>query len=180
MKILNNGYFSDTLDSNNLSVGLTSNTSSVLNDKSLEECIGLIGIDGILQPLPEISLAAIYSNDLVIKDDFPFPQLHITDKFIIVCNRNSILEVSSDGTLCKKFTTISSGLWAIFASNDFLYLSNGLVSVSRNPLDGRYSYVDAPICNALCNFNGQVICGNIRNIYLKYNGTVLYDGTVTY
>ena len=161
MKVLNNGYFSDSWDGEVLAKGLRSTAKTLRGVKTLSRCDGLVGQDGLLATIPEITLSTLYSSSLVIKDDFPFPQIFTLEKFIIVCNRTSILELTGAG-LVSKATTVEGELWSIASSHDFLYLSNGVVSLVRNPQTGEYENTDAPVCSAILNFNGQIICGNIR------------------
>ena len=161
MNILENGAFSDEWDANTLASGLRASSKLYRNAKSLSQCDGCIGIDGLLSTVPTLSLSNLYNSSLVIKDDFPFPQIFTLEKYIIVCNRTTILELVGS-TLVLKATVIGGELWSIASSHDFLYLSNGVVSLVRNPENGKYVITDAPICSALINFNGQIICGNIR------------------
>ena len=161
MKTLNNGYFSDRWDTAQLAAGLRPTDKVPKGAKTLSICSGIIGIEGQLNTIPTLSISTLYSSPLVIKDDFPFPQIFTLEKFIIVCNRTSILELTGAG-LVSKATTVGGELWSIASSHDFLYLSNGMVSLVRNPQSGEYESTDAPVCSAILNFNGQIICGNIR------------------
>ena len=161
MKVLNNGYFSDSWNGEVLAKGLRSTANTLRRVKTLSRCDGLVGQDGLLTTLPTVTLTTLYSSSLVIKNDFPFPQIFTLEKFIIVCNRASILELTETG-LVSKTTTVGGELWSLASSHDFIYLSNGVVSLVRNPQNGEYEITNAPICSAILNFNGQIICGNIR------------------
>ena len=161
MRVLNNGYFSDTWTSEDLSKGLRSTDKSIRNQKVLTRCDGMVGIDGLLGTIPTITLSTLWSNDLIIKDDFPFPQIFALDKFMLICNRASILEYNG-ATLISKISATGGELWTVASAHDFIYLSNGVVSIIRDPATGNYSLSDAPVCSAILNFNGQIICGNIR------------------
>ena len=161
MKVLNNGYFSDSWDGEVLAKGLRSTAKTLRGVKTFSRCDGLVGQDGLLTTLPAITLTPLYASPLVIKNDFPFPQIFTLEKFIIVCNRTSILELVGS-SLVSKATVTGGELWSLASSHDFLYLSNGVVSLVRNPQSGEYESTDAPVCSAILNFNGQIICGNIR------------------
>lgn len=161
MKTLNNGYFSDRWEAGELAGGLRVTDKVPRGTKTLAVCEGAVGIDGQLNTIPVPTISALYASSLVVKDDFPFPQIFTLEKFIIVCNRTSILELTGAG-LVSKATTVEGELWSIASSHDFLYLSNGVVSLVRNPQTGEYENTDAPVCSAILNFNGQIICGNIR------------------
>lgn len=161
MKVLEDGSFSDTWEAPILASGLRQSSKYSRNLKSLSKCAGCIGIDGLLESAPDIAVSTIYSSDLVIKNDFPFPQIFTLEKYIIVCNRTTILELKGI-SLVLKATVIGGELWTVGSSHDFLYLSNGVVSLVRNPLTGEYEITDAPVCSAILNYNGQIICGNIK------------------
>lgn len=179
MKVLGNGYFSDEWNSTDLSKGISSIESPIRNQKILVDCQGMIGKDGLLSSIPSLELSQYFSDDLIIKGDFPFPQIFTTEKLIIICNRDSILEIHNDRVV-KKFIAIPGSLWDIASFYDFVYLSNGMISVVRDPLRGNYDYTNAPICEAICNYNGQVICGNITDTHIIYNGQFLHNGLIEY
>lgn len=162
MKILPSGHFSYVIDGPTLSKGLRNNSANGRNSNALIQSIGAIGIDGVIQPLPSISLSTLLSSPLVIADDFPFPQIFTFDKHLIVCNRTTILELNYT-QLTLEITVTTGDLWEAVSIDNFIYLSNKVVSVVRDPNNGVYSLTNtAPVCNAICNFNGQIVCGNIR------------------
>lgn len=161
MKVLGNGYFSDEWSSKDLFSGLRNTSKAIRNQKVLARCDGCVGIDGLLSTLDTPVISTLYSSSLVTKDDFPFPQIFTLEKFIIVCNRTTVLELK-DSTLVLKATVTGGELWTVGSSHDFLYLSNGIVSIVRNPNNGEYESTDAPVCSAILNYNGQIICGNIK------------------
>ena len=161
MKVLEDGSFSDIWEAPILASGLRQSSKYSRNLKSLIRCDGCIGIDGLLSTIEELTLSSLYTSNLVIKNDFPFPQIFTFEKFIIVCNRTTILELVG-ASLILKATVTGGELWTVGSSHDFLYLSNGVVSLVRNPLNGEYEITDAPVCSTILNYNGQIICGNIR------------------
>lgn len=162
MKILPNGYFSYTIDGPTLAKGLRSNSANGRNSNALIQSVGAIGRDSTLQSLPSITLNSLLEDPLVIAEDFPFPQIFTLDKHLIVCNRESILEWNYD-QLVLKITVDAGELWEVASVDNFIYLSNGVVSVVRDPNTGVYALTTAaPTCSAICNFNGQIICGNLK------------------
>ena len=161
MKVLANGYFSDEWEAPLLAAGLRQSSRLPRNAKTLSRCDGCVGVDGLLGTAPDIGVSTLHANDLVIKSDFPFPQIFTLEKYVVVCNRTTILELVG-ASLVLKATVIGGELWSIASSHDFLYLSNGVVSLVRNPLTGKYESTTAPVCSAILNFNGQIICGNIK------------------
>lgn len=162
MKILPSGHFSYVIDGPTLSKGLRANNANGRNSYALIQSVGAIGKDGTLQSLPTIALSDLLEDPLVIAEDFPFPQIFTLDKHLIVCNRDSILEWNYD-QLVLKISVEAGELWEVASIDNFIYLSNGEVSVVRDPNTGSYALTtDAPVCSAICNFNGQIICGNLK------------------
>lgn len=162
MKILTNGHFSFEVSGAELAKGLRSSAKVSRGKFTLEKSSGAVGIDGELTTLPAIDLHAVMDDALVIKNDFPFPQIFILDNHVLVCNRDSILELVGSTPVLKLSLTDGGELWSATSSCDFIYLSNGDVSVVRDPNSGVYALSSAPVCSTVCNFNGQIICGNIR------------------
>jgi hypothetical protein len=160
MKVLANGYFSDEFSGENLSKGLRTSNHMGRNNKFLTVCKGAVGRDGVLGTVPTLNLNTITNSVLVVKDDFPFPQIFTTEKHTIVCNRTSILE-EFNGALILKLNVTTGGAWSLVSFENFIYLSNKVVAVIRDPFNGTYSISSTlPKSSALCNFNGQVIIGN--------------------
>lgn len=160
MKILPNGYFSVTYTSEELSKGLRPTGVMPRNNTYLTKCNGAVGFEGVLKTLSTLSLSTVFNINEIIQDDFPFPQLFITDHHVIVCNRTSILEYN--GSAMEEVLTgiTTGGMWSLASSFDFVYLSNGVVAVIRNPENGEYAVdSDAPIASAIGNFNGQILVG---------------------
>ncbi len=161
MKVLEDGSFLDSWESPLLASGLRQSSKLSRNVKSLTVCDGCIGIDGLLWTSPDIAVSTQHASALVIKSDFPFPQIFALEKYVVVCNRTTLLELVG-ASLVLKATVTGGELWSIASSHDFLYLTNGVVSLVRDPLTGVYSSTSAPVCSTVLNFNGQIICGNIR------------------
>lgn len=161
MKILPNGYFSFNYSSDDLRLGLRKQSEVPRNNKYLTKCDGAVGYNKVLKTLTVLSIhSEIDGHADVVLDDFPFPQLFILDKLILLCNKQSILEY--DGTTFnEKISALSAGYkWNVVSSFDFVYLSNGVVSVLRDPFTRVYSLSStAPVSQAALNFNGQIILG---------------------
>lgn len=161
LRVLPNGYFSFFISTEFLSKGLRPTSQSIRNNSMLIECKGAVGMLGALGSIDELEVNTLLSsNEEIIKDDFPFPQVLVLDKHILVCNRESIYEIVGN-TLELKITTTGGRLWSVASFQDFLYISNGVVAITRDPFTGIYSErSDLPKSSAICNFNGQVIVGN--------------------
>lgn len=99
---------------------------------------------------------AAYSKG--VDDGFPYPCQFVFTNFIIVCGKTDIFELVS-GELQWKLTVTAGTTWRALDFYNFVYMSNGKVSVERDPSTGEYSLSTRPIASAMCNFNGQVIIG---------------------
>jgi len=161
MKIFPNGYFSHNISSEELSKGLRPSKRLPRNNSFLTTCNGMVGQDKVLRTIDELSVAWVLTDPLVVKGDFPFPQLFILDKHVLVCNRTSILELVND-VLTLKITVGIGNRWSCESSFDHIYLSNGIVSVVRDAGSGNYVLsTTLPKTSSICNFNGQVFIGNV-------------------
>jgi hypothetical protein len=81
---------------------------------------------------------------------------------IIVCGKTEIFEYVG-GTLVSKLNAITTGqLWSVVDYFNFVYMSNGVVSVLRDPMSGIYALTTIqPVAGAMCDFNGQVVIGGL-------------------
>lgn len=152
MEILRNGKFSLPIRSADLKKGLRKLKTNLVNEHSLIECNGAVGIEGVLQKLQD--LVRTYELD----SEFPFPQIFVETNLILVCTRNYIYEVQS-GNLILKYSANSGSTWSLISSHDFVYMSNGVVSIIRDPVTKKYSAANVPTAMAICNYNGQIIIG---------------------
>ena len=159
MFALKSGQFVHEILENELSKGLRPTSNSPRNTGFLSDATGAFGREGVLRAIEDISGDRIDTS--VITDGFPYPQLFTFPNFIIVCGQTAIYEWSGLA-LTSKISGLSAGnIWSAEAFSDFIYLSNGKVAVYRDPNTGDYSTTtDYPTCEAICNFNGQVIVGS--------------------
>jgi len=163
MKTLPNGYFSHEWRSEDLKRGLRSNQRNPRNNPYLTKCDGAVGQDGVLRTLDSMEISALLNDPLVVMNNFPFPQLFLTERHVLVCNETSILELRSGSLVAVIAGLGGGGKWNIASSHDWIYLSNGTVSVVRDPSTHVYSLSSvAPKVGAICNFNGQIITGYLR------------------
>jgi len=96
-----------------------------------------------------------------ISDGHPYPQLFVLTTMILVCGLTDIHEWTAAGGLSWKLTVSAGQTWEVVDYFDFLYLTNGVVSVTRNPQTQVYSLSSLPPMSCLCDFNGQVIGGDV-------------------
>jgi len=154
------GRFSITLDSTsrtgNLARGLRPSKKMPRNSGGfLVECAGCVGRDGVLSALDEFERLETTS----ITDAFPYPQLFLFTRVIIICSSTKIYEWVSSA-LVEKIEVSAGSTWVALDFNDYIYLSNGNAAVVRDSGDKTYSETtDLPTAMAACNFNGQVILG---------------------
>lgn len=125
----------------------------------LSTCKGAVGRDNILQVLESITRLATTA----ITDGFPYPQLFVFNRVIIICGETGIYEWENNA-LVLKLTVTAGSTWRALSAQDYVYLSNGVVAVTRNPGDYTYSVSDdAPICNSMCNYNNQILVGGFKS-----------------
>jgi len=156
MHITKDGSFTFNIDAEDLSKGLRPSVHSPRNKKYLTECIGAIGYEGALQAIEDISNLIIDTS--LITDPFPYPQIFIGTTHIVVCGQTDIYELV--GTSLVHKLTVEAGIrWSAIDFYNYIYLSNGKVSVTRDALSGAYLLSTLPIASTICDFNGQVVIG---------------------
>ena len=156
MNIAKDGSFTFNIDAEDLSKGLRSSVYSPRNKKYLTECIGAIGYEGALQAIEDISNLIIDTS--LITNPFPYPQIFIGTTHIVICGQTDIYELVADSLVHK--LTVEAGIrWSAIDFYNYIYLSNGKVSVTRDALSGTYTLSDLPITSTICDFNGQVMIG---------------------
>jgi hypothetical protein len=160
MEVLRDGTFVYNLNSEELSRGLRPSKRSPRNNKFLVRCIGAVGIDKVLQVIDDLENDRI--DTTIITDAFPYPQIFVLTNMIIVCGATDIYEYES-GALVSKLAGVTTGqLWSVVDYFNFVYMSNGVVSVLRDPMSGVYALTSAqPVAGAMCDFNGQVVIGGL-------------------
>lgn len=162
MKVLNNGFFSLTLDSTELIKGLRQHDTQPRNGQGFEVMSGVKGKDGSLQRLLSADFP-LFPYDALDLSNFPWPQVFRFEKHVVVCNQSSMYEYDATSGWINKLTgiTTSSQPWHAASSYDWIYFTNGKVAVVRNPETHAYA-VDssAPVGLGVCNYNGQIIVGD--------------------
>ncbi|RLC24892.1 MAG: hypothetical protein DRH93_03290 [Deltaproteobacteria bacterium] len=138
--------------------GLRPTKRNPRNTQFLTTCSGAVGRDNMLQVLEEITRLA---TD-VITDSFPYPQIFVFNRMIIICGETTIYEWESG--MVEKITGLEPGsTWRAIESFNYAFLSNGVVSVVRDTGSFTYSIsTDVPICNSICNYNGQILVGGFK------------------
>ena len=160
MEVLRDGTFVYNLGSAELARGLRNSKRVPRNGKFLVECVGAVGLDNVLQVIDDLENDRIDTS--AILDTFPFPQIFVLTKMIIVCGKTEIFEYVG-GSLVSKIAALTTGqLWSVVDYFEFVYMSNGVVSVLREPTSGVYSITAVqPVAGAICDFNGQVVIGGL-------------------
>lgn len=160
MEYLRDGTFTHTIGSEELSRGLRPSKRVPRNSKFLVDSIGAVGKDKVLQVIDDLENDRIDSlTD--ITDGFPYPQIFVFTELILVCGETEIFEWDGS-TLTSVIGPVAAGeLWSALDFFNFIYLTNGTVSIVRDPNTGVYSTTtDYPIARASCNYNGQVFVGS--------------------
>jgi hypothetical protein len=128
------------------------------NNPQLYDSVGAFPYDGVLQALTVFTPIDVSSLGTLA---FPYPQLFVTSNFQIVCLSTAIYEYSVVGGLVSKISGLVAGIpWECLDFKDYVCLSNGQQTVTRDPVSGVYA-VDTtiPFFTCACNFNGQVLVG---------------------
>lgn len=156
MPILNNGVFNLTIPTQDLSKGLRPSKRVPRNSKFLVSCEGAVGLDNVLQVIDDLNLNRIDTSALVCS--FPYPQLFVLTKIILVCTATRIYEY--DGVNLTLRLTVTAGItWSVVDLYDYIYMSNGKVAVIRDSGGVWQVTTDLPIAGAICNYNGQIMIG---------------------
>ena len=142
------------IDSQDLVRGMRTTKRAPRNSGYLTRSMGAVGRDGVLQTLDQMNALDLSA----ITDDFPYPQIFVFPMVTIVCGETKIYEWISNA-LVLKLTVSAGALWDGEASGEYVYISNGKVSVIRDPVDLTYALSDLPRASSICNFNGQFIIG---------------------
>ncbi len=109
---------------------------------------------------------------------WPYPQLFIGTNYRLLCTQTSVYSIDSNWTLTEELSGLSAGstLWDFTDYGDYFVLANGSVIVYIN-----HGTVDTPVspavyasmtsnstfprCATYCNFNGQLIGGNVKSTW---------------
>lgn len=155
------GKFIFQITSEMLKKGLRENKNTLKNSGGAIQCSGMVGINGVLKTLE--NLVAI--NTSIITDGFPYPQLFVFVNLILICGKYTIYEYDPiSSTLISKFTGSGYMPWSAVDFYNFIYLTNGIYSVTRDSKSKIYSIdYSLPAGYSLCNFNGQVLVGSPNN-----------------
>lgn len=157
ISVMRGGRFTFTLESSDLVRGLRPTSKLPRGNNFLYSSMGAIGKDSVLEALTVTQLPIPF-----VTDAFPYPQVFNFINFVLICGKNNIFECAKDGSSVElKYTASYTGaIWTAMDFFDYIYLSNGKITVVRDPMSGVYSFTtDVPTASAVCNFNGQVFVG---------------------
>jgi hypothetical protein len=152
------GNFSVTIPFNDLARGLRPTKRAPRNSKFLVDCVGVIGLDGVLAVLDDLSESQIDTTALNTAE-FPYPQLFVFTECIAIALEDAIY-VYSGGSLTKVLDLggYEGDIWSAIDMIDFIYMSNGKVAIER--FKGVWSITTSyPVASGICNYNGQVLIG---------------------
>ncbi len=146
--------FTMILETQELARGLRPSKRMPRNSGYLIESSGTVGRDKVLQTLDPMERMDLSE----ISDGFPYPQLFVFPHMIIVCGKTTIYEWKSDA-LEAQITVDAGEPWKAVSIARYVYFSNRVVSVVRDPLADSYAISDLPVASCICNYNGQVFIG---------------------
>lgn len=154
--VVKGGKFTFTFTTKDLSRGLRPSEKAARNTDFMIELVGAVSHDGVLGAMEAISRI----DTTGITCAFPYPQLFILTNLILFCTSNKIYEVDDYGALTLVYTAAAtSSPWSVVDYFDYIYLTNGIISVIRNPSSKVYELSTLPFASAACDFNGQLIIG---------------------
>jgi hypothetical protein len=122
---------------------LNDNTTTVFSDTIADASLGAA--------TPSI-------NDTGITAAFPYPQLFMFSELIIICSPTVIYEWVS-GSLVLKLTVTTGSPWTAIDYHGFIYMSNGVVAVTRTAGGVYATSSTLPVAQALIDVHGQVMAG---------------------
>jgi len=98
----------------------------------------------------------------VITDAFPYPQIFVFPRVVIVCGQTKIYEYVSSALTLRITASIVGAIWSAVSFGEYVYMSNSEVTIVRRAEDGVFEEVtDKPLANAICDYNGQVLIGAV-------------------
>lgn len=148
---------STSVELKELHKGLRVSQRNPTNSVSLVVSKGCAPREGVLSTLDQLQQL---DTSVLGEVSFPFPQMFVCLSALIVCTQTEIFELLS-GTLTSKLSGITPGsTWELVDFYDFIYLTNGIVAVTRDPATHVYAVSSTlPYGSAVCNYNGQVMIG---------------------
>ena len=164
MRIFNNGYFALMLEREDLAKGLKPKGSVGRNEKFLENLGGGFVHDGELQSLDLLDRTNtdIREEVGIVVFTFPWPQLLVRPNRILLCGPTTIYELVGTSWAFRIAASLEGGFWACVDFEDYFYLSNGKVVITRSTGGTWAEVTTLPKAMALCNFNGQVFAGSVE------------------
>lgn len=129
------------------------------NNPQLIESLGAHPYEGVLQAEEQLTLIDTSSLGVLT---FPYPQLFVFDDVFVVCTSTAIYEFTPPTTFSQKLSGLTLGTtWEGIESKGFIWLTNGQVSVKKDPVTHSWSTDSTlPYGTGLCNIDGQVFVGS--------------------
>lgn len=154
------GTFSITISSEELAKGLRPTKSAPRDSRLLSKGVGAVGLDNVLQTLDDLNLNRMDMTGVTTLT-FPYPQLFLFTCAVILCTKENVYELS--GSAWTNKFALSAGQqgipWSALDFFGFAYMSNGKISLTRDPGTLAWSLSTLPIFSGACNFNGQIMLG---------------------
>ena len=141
-----------------LAKGLRPSSNSARNEEFLYVAKGCIPEDGVLQSLPILYNAFGLPEQCL----FPFPQIFVLRKLVLVFSATNIYELRSFGTELLYSNATAGSTWTVADFGEYILCCNGRILIYRDPVTGLFNeYIDCEIPPGICilNLNGQLIVG---------------------
>lgn len=162
--------------------GLNNKKSPRLNDPGFHHCNGCYPYQERLESLDPM----VFIDASGLDCTFPYPQLFVLQEVIIVASASVICEytptmgagpyslipgvggmapgdaIGGGGTFNEMLTGLPVGsTWEVLDYGPFVALTNGVVTVTRDPIAGSYSVSQVmPASYACGDYNGQAVIGS--------------------
>ena len=141
--------------------GLRTDRSNQRNSDGLIECFNL---------KPHISGLIAYEELSSLFTDlefiWPYPQAIMTSKFRWMLTVDKIYSADTDWNVILAQNSEPGDLWDVADFGDYLLFCNGTRLVERSSagvFSSNTSLSTVPLALSICNFNGQLIAGNIKS-----------------
>jgi hypothetical protein len=132
-------------------------------------------------PVGLVPYVPITAKNISITVDWPFPQLFIGSTYRVMADKNTIYQVDASWAKTSKVTSVTTGgvwHWADFGDyfimtngSHIIDLDHGTIAAQNTPPTWTKSTsiarteLDIPRCGTYCNFNGQLIGGNVKSTW---------------
>jgi len=155
--------FSVTLK-DGIAKGLRASDRNQINSEALVTCYNLKPAKGGLESYEPLTNPIVGGQAV----DWPFPQMFLGQDVRVLATGTDIYELSTWTKSASKLTVTKSERWEFIDFGPYLVMTNGLKLCIRS-FGGTWAASDSlstmPRFSTGCNFNGQMVVGNIKSTW---------------